>query len=213
MVRVVKSSSRAPSVVERKGSITRLPSGSLRVKVYAGPHPVTGRPHYIGETIADVPLAREQAEEACRRLLGQVRCGRRLHSHATVNDLLDRHLAMAHVGERTRASHLLMASKHLRPFIGHLPLRAVTAEKLEHLYAELLRCREHYPPRPEPGHRVPAAACEHRSEAALPAQCGVPSSGAVGLDRPQPRQRRGSTTAAAPGTATTVSAGSGTDPG
>jgi hypothetical protein len=28
---------------------------------------------------------------------------------------------------------------------GHLPLRAVTPEKLEHLYAELLRCREHCP--------------------------------------------------------------------
>lgn len=116
-----------------QGSVSRLPSGSLRVKVYAGLHPVTGRPRYIGETVAAGPLAREQAEEACRRLLGKVRRGRRLHSHATVNDLLNRHLAMSHVGD--------------------LPLRAVTAEKLEHLYAELLRCREHCPSRPEVGHQ------------------------------------------------------------
>ena len=98
------------------------------------------------------PLAREQAEEACRRLLAQVRRGRRMHSHATVNDLLNRHLAMAHVGEHSRRSHLQMAAKHLRPFIGDQPLRAITPEKLEYLYAELLRCRDHCPPRPEPGH-------------------------------------------------------------
>ena len=153
MTRVLSSSSQPPVRRGAQGSVTRLPSGSLRVKVYAGLHPVTGRPRYIGETVAAGPLAREQAEEACRRLLGQVRRGRRLHSHATVNDLLTRHLAMSRVGERSRRSHLLMAAKHLRPFIGDLPLRAVTAEKLEHLYAELLRCRDHCPPRPEAGHR------------------------------------------------------------
>ena len=107
-----------PCPPQRAGSVTRLPSGSLRVRVYAGPHPLTGRPHHIGETVADGPLAREQAEEACRRLLGQVRRGRRMHSHATVNDLLNRHLAIAQVGEHSRRSHLQMAATHLRPFIG-----------------------------------------------------------------------------------------------
>lgn len=152
MTRILQSSSQAPVRRGAQGSVTRLPSGSLRVKVYAGLDPLTGRPRYIGETVADGPLAREQAEEACRRLLGQVRRGRRLHSHATVDDLLSRHLVMLHGSEHTRQSHGLIAAKHLRPFIGHLPLRVVTPEKLEHLYAELLRCREHCPPRPEPGH-------------------------------------------------------------
>lgn len=125
MARVVKSLSRAPVRRGAQGSVTRLPSGSLRVKIYAGPHPVTGRPQYIGETVAAGPLAREQTEEACRRLLGEVRRGRRLHSHATVDDLLNRHLAMAHGSEHTRQSQTQMAAKHLRPFIGHLPLRSV----------------------------------------------------------------------------------------
>jgi hypothetical protein len=133
MTRVKGPSGQAPVRRGAQGSVTRLPSGSLRVKVYAGLDPVTGRPRYIRETIADGPLAREQAEEACRRLLGQVRRRRSLHSHATVNDLLNRHLTMAHVGEHSRRSHLLMAAKHLRPFIGDLPLRAVMPEKLEHL--------------------------------------------------------------------------------
>ena len=151
MVRVVRSSGQAPVRRGAQGSVTRLPSGSLRVKVYAGLHPVTGRPRYIGETVAAGPLEREQAEEACRRLLGQVRRSRRLHSHATVDDLLNRHLAMARGSEHSRQSRALMAAKHLRPFIGPLPLRSVTPEKLEHLYAELLRCREHCPPQPVVG--------------------------------------------------------------
>lgn len=90
MARVLVSSGQAPVRRGAQGSITRLPSGSLRVRVYTGSHPLTGRPHYIGATVADGPLAQEQAEEACRWLLGQVR-RRRLHSHATVNDLLNRH--------------------------------------------------------------------------------------------------------------------------
>jgi integrase len=59
---------------------------------------------------------------------------------------------MLHVGEHTRQSYALMAAKHLRPFIGHLPLRAVTPEKLEYLYAELLRCRDYCLPCAEVGH-------------------------------------------------------------
>lgn len=94
----MKSSSQAPVCRGAQGSVTRLPSGSLRVEMYAGLDPVTGRQRYIGETVAAGPLAREQAEEACRRLLSQVRRGRRLHSHATVNDMLNRHLEMLHAG-------------------------------------------------------------------------------------------------------------------
>jgi hypothetical protein len=59
---------------------------------------------------------------------------------------------MLHVGEHTCRSYVLMAAKHLRPLLGYLPLRAVTPEKLEHLYAELLRCRDHCPSRAGVGH-------------------------------------------------------------
>jgi hypothetical protein len=36
-----------------KGHIERLPSGSLRVKVYAGNDPVTGKERFLGETCPD----------------------------------------------------------------------------------------------------------------------------------------------------------------
>lgn len=102
------SSNQVPVRRGAQGSVTRLPSGSLRVKVYAGLHPVTGRLQYIGETVAAGPLAREQAEEACRRLLGQVRRGRRMHSHAIVNDLLTRHLASLY---RTRGGSTIRTAR------------------------------------------------------------------------------------------------------
>lgn len=48
---------------------------------------------------------------------------RDVQDHATVNDLLNRHLTMLHAGEHTRQSYLLMAAEHLRPTVGHPPLR------------------------------------------------------------------------------------------
>jgi hypothetical protein len=61
-----------------------LVTRSLRVKVYAGPHPVTGSAAVYRKYGPAGALVRDQAEEACRRLLGQVRRSRRLRSHATL---------------------------------------------------------------------------------------------------------------------------------
>lgn len=87
------------------GSISRLPSGSLRVRVYVGVDPVTGRQGYLSETVGAGPTARVQAEEACRRLLGRVQRRRCMRTDATVNEVLDRHLALLHCTERTRESY------------------------------------------------------------------------------------------------------------
>jgi integrase len=135
-----------------RGSISRLPSGALRVRVYAGADPITGRRGYLSETVAAGPMARERAEEASRRLLARVQRRRSLRTDATVNELLDRHLALLHCSEHTRQSHEWMATKHIRPLIGRLRLLAVTPERLDGLYATVLRCREHCPPRTPPGH-------------------------------------------------------------
>lgn len=55
-----------------RGSISRLPSGSLRVRVHAGIHPVTGRQRSLSHTVPDGPTALDDAEAACRRLVAQV---------------------------------------------------------------------------------------------------------------------------------------------
>jgi integrase len=124
----------------------------LRVRVYAGTDPVTGRRKYLTETVSSGEDERVRAEEACRRLLGRVRRRRCLRTDATVDELLDRHLALLHCSEHTRQSHEWLAAKHIRPVLGRLRLRAVTPERLDGLYAEVLRCREHCSPRPEVGH-------------------------------------------------------------
>jgi integrase/DNA-binding transcriptional regulator YhcF (GntR family) len=69
-----------------------------------------------------------------------------------VNELLDRHLAMLHCGEHTRESYEYLAARHIRPVLGRLRLLAATAERLDGLHAQLLRCREHCPARVEAGH-------------------------------------------------------------
>ena len=55
-----------------RGSIEELPSGSLRVSVYAGIDPVTKRRHYLREIIPAGQKAGAEAEKAMRRLAGQV---------------------------------------------------------------------------------------------------------------------------------------------
>jgi integrase len=126
-----------------RGSISRLPSGSLRVRVYAGVNPVTGREHYLRETVPAGPSACEEAEAAGRRLLDRVRERRKPRADVTVSELVDRHLALLHATETTRRSHQRMAGKHIHPLLGRLSLAAVTPELLDSFYAELLRCRDH----------------------------------------------------------------------
>jgi LacI family xylobiose transport system transcriptional regulator len=63
-----------------RGEIERLPSGSLRVRVYDGLDPVTKKRRYLVETVAAGPTADREAAEIRDRLLVQVarrRSGRR----------------------------------------------------------------------------------------------------------------------------------------
>jgi integrase len=75
-----------------------------------------------------------------------------LRIDATVNELLDRHLALLQCSEHTRQSHEWLAAKHIRPFLGRMRLLAVTPERLDGLYAEVLRCREHCARKHTAGH-------------------------------------------------------------
>jgi ATP dependent DNA ligase C terminal region len=89
----------APRAGRRKqrGTIDVLPSGALRVGVYAGKDPVTGRRYDLQEIIPPGPKAETLAEEARTRLLNQVDEQRNPRTKATVNQLLDRYLAMLDV--------------------------------------------------------------------------------------------------------------------
>jgi integrase len=88
-----------------RGSIERLPSGSLRVKVYAGVDPVSGRRHDLSETIPPGPKAEREAQRAMTRLLNQLDEKRNQRTRATVNQLIDRYLEVLDIEETTRTTY------------------------------------------------------------------------------------------------------------
>jgi integrase len=132
-----------PAQRRHRGRIETLPSGSLRVQVYAGRDPVSKKRHYLTETVPAGPTARKDAERARTRLLGQVDERRNPRTRATVSQLLDRWLSMVELEENTRAGYVSYIEHHIRPVLGELPLSRLNAETLESFYATLRRCREH----------------------------------------------------------------------
>jgi integrase len=123
----------------------------LRVRVYAGADPITGRQRCLSRNIPAGPTALEDAEATCRRLLTQVRQRRQPRVDVTLDELVDQHLRLMHAGEHTRRSYRWMITKHLHPLLGHVKITAVTPQLLDLFYAELRRCRDHCR-HPQDGH-------------------------------------------------------------
>lgn len=61
-----------PRARRARGEIEKLPSGSLRVRVYAGVDPATKKRRYLMETVRAGPAALQEAEAVRTRLLGEV---------------------------------------------------------------------------------------------------------------------------------------------
>jgi hypothetical protein len=84
-----------------KGHIEQLRSESLRVKVYAGTDPVTGKPRQLRETCPDYP----SALEALGRLLKQAEGHQAPDRDATFGRVLDRYLEVTEFAATTRVTH------------------------------------------------------------------------------------------------------------
>lgn len=134
--------------LRQRGEVEELPSGALRVKVYAGEDPLTGRRHFLRETIPASPTAAREAEQARARLLNQVDEGRNPRTKATVNQLMDRYLDVLDVDVTTRTSYEGYIRNHIRPLLGKLPIGKLTGETLDSFYTVLRRCRAHCDGRP-----------------------------------------------------------------
>jgi integrase len=146
-----------------RGSVQQLPSGALRVSVYAGYDPVSGRRHYLREVVPPGPKAAAEAEKVLRRFAGQVDDRRNPRTSATVDQLLDRHLETLDVGRTTHRMYRKYLEKHVRPFIGRVKAGAVDADVLDSLYAELRRCRAHCDSKRGIDHRTPREhVCDER---------------------------------------------------
>ncbi len=146
--------SMATRLRQSRGEIETLPSGSLRVRVYAGIDPVTRKRHHLTEIIPAGPRAVKEAEKARTRLLSKVDEQRNPRTRATVNQMLDRHLEMLAVEATTLDSYESFVRNHIRPLIGDVALGRINGEILDSFYRELARCRAHCKGRPFVQHRT-----------------------------------------------------------
>ncbi|ADP83793.1 tyrosine-type recombinase/integrase [Pseudofrankia inefficax] len=131
-----------------EGHVERLPSGSLRVVVFAGRDDVTGKPIYLKETVKRA----EDVVAARARLLAKAGAGRRPERNATVERLVDEYLATADIEPTTRHMYAGYARRNIVPTIGKKTVREIRTRTLETLYARLRVCRKLCNGKGRPGH-------------------------------------------------------------
>lgn len=116
------------------------------------------------EVVPAGPKAVAQAEAVRVRLLNEVDERRHPRTSATVDQLLDRHFALATWEPTTRDTYVGYAKRHIRPLIGAIEVGALDGDVFDSFYAELRRCREHCDRRPYVEHRTTVEhTCDQRS--------------------------------------------------
>ncbi|MBN9112819.1 MAG: hypothetical protein J0I34_29030 [Pseudonocardia sp.] len=110
----------SPSRSKRRnrGEIESLPSGSFRVRVYAGIDALSGKRNYLVETVPAGPKAEAEAERVRVKLVNQVDERRSPRTKATVNQLMDRYLELLDVEETTKERYEQAIRVHIRPLLG-----------------------------------------------------------------------------------------------
>src|SRR6266511_2490183 len=126
-----------------RGEIVKLPSGSLRVKVYAGIDPVTKKRYYLDEVVPAGPQAADQAEKLRTKFLNQVDEKRSSRTRATITQLMDRYFELAKLEETTRTGYESLVRIHVRPLLGGTALGRLDGEILDSFYKQLRTCRTH----------------------------------------------------------------------
>ncbi|MBB3052000.1 hypothetical protein FHS23_003029 [Prauserella isguenensis] len=123
---------RARGTIERRGN-------SLRIKVYAGVDPLTGKRLYLRESTTD----EAEAERILTRLLNEVDEQRNGKTQATLQRTFEEWLQIHEVDESPRELYEGFLAHHIGPLIGDEPVARITPRTLEQFYAELRRCRAH----------------------------------------------------------------------
>ena len=118
------------------GHIEQLPSGSWRVKVYAGTDPLTGREIRLRKTCK----TERAAQIELGKLLEQASAGRQPETNATVAELMDRYTEVADWDLSTRKANEFYIRRVIKPALGHLQVRKIRGPLLDLLYAQLKRC-------------------------------------------------------------------------
>jgi integrase len=118
------------------GHIERLPSGSWRVKVYAGTDPPTGREFRLRKTCK----TEQAAQIELSKLLEQAAAGRQPEANATVTELMDRYAEVVDWDLSTRKANEHYIRRVIKPALGHLQVRKIRGPLLDLLYTQMKRC-------------------------------------------------------------------------
>jgi integrase len=156
---------------DRKRGRVEDRGANLRVVVYAGMDPVTGKRSYLRETVkGNDRAARRQANKVMTRLLAEVDKQRTTESSVPLVHVIDEWLRVAELEDGTREMYRGYLNRNIRPVLGDIPARKLTARDLETFYAVLRRCRTRCDGKPFVEHK---AEDEHdcKVEECVPHEC------------------------------------------
>lgn len=140
--------------VRERGNSETLPSGAVRVRVYAGIDPVTKRPHYLRAVVPPGPKQASEVRKVRNRLVSQVEDRRNPRTNATLSQLLERYLDQFDGAPKTLRNYRTYVRRHVEPFLGHIKVGSLDADMLDSFYAECRRCQDHCDGRPSVRHRT-----------------------------------------------------------
>ncbi len=118
------------------GHIERLTSGSLRVTVYGGLDPLTGRRLRHRKTVR----TEAEAQITLGRLLEDAAAGKRPDTRVTLGELLERYLEVVDVDLSTRQTYEGYIRRTILPALGSTELRRIRGPILDTFYTRLRRC-------------------------------------------------------------------------
>lgn len=123
-----------------RGSIE--PRGdSLRVSVYAGLDPVTGKRVYLRETIPGTNEASwRKARKKRNEFVVQVDKQRNTPSSVALGYAIDEWMRTSELEDSTRETYEGYIRRTIKPALGDEPVRKVNAKVLENFYTDLRRC-------------------------------------------------------------------------
>jgi integrase len=138
----------------RKGNIEER-GGGLRVRLYAGTDPVTGRQSYLRATIPGTDdAAWRKAENKLTEFRAQVLKQRSVASAVPFAQAVDEWMQNSEVTDGTRDGYVNYIERYIRPTLGSVAVRRIDARTLERFYADLRRCRVRCDKKPFVEHRV-----------------------------------------------------------
>ena len=133
---------RARRGTERPRGSIETRGDSLRVRVYAGPDPVTGKPVYLRETVRGTDdAARRTAKRTLNRLVAEAERARRPSSVISLGHVIDEWLRVAEHEDSTRETYVGYIERTIKPALGSMSIAKLSVRHLETLYAEMRRCR------------------------------------------------------------------------